>query len=125
MAPPDVIRLSVPARAHYARLARATAAGLARRRGFSSRAIEDLQLAIDEALIVVLGGPNSTETEVMHLMFGLEPDAITVEAESAGRDPGASVEKAATRLGRLVSDLVDEFSVSDDGTKVRLVKRRT
>jgi hypothetical protein len=51
----DHVRLSLPARHEYARIARIGVAALALRMGFTYREIEDLRLAVDEALIFLLG----------------------------------------------------------------------
>ncbi len=49
----ETVRLRLPAGTAYGRVARVTTAAIARRRGFTYREVEDLRLAIDEAIIAL------------------------------------------------------------------------
>lgn len=118
----DEIRLEVPAQPTYGRLARVTVAGLALRLGFSHTAVEDLRLAVDEALILLLDG-SGREGEIV-LVYRLLDDAIEVEltAEFGRRVPPPS-EAAIDRFGAMVADLVD-VAVADPAKRtVRFRKR--
>jgi len=50
----DVISLTIPSAMRFVRLARIGAASIARRKGLSVRAIDDLRLAIDETFSLLL-----------------------------------------------------------------------
>ena len=51
----DVISLTVPAAIRFVRLVRIAVASIARRRGLSIRAIDDLRLGVEEAFSLLLG----------------------------------------------------------------------
>jgi hypothetical protein len=114
------VRLVVPADAEYGRVARTAAAGLALRLGFTYRAIEDLRLAIDETLILLLQPDGAAET----VRFEFRPidDGLTVDA-SLAPGGGPTDPKAQRRFERLVKPIVDEYAL-DDRTHVHLVKHR-
>ena len=76
----DQIRLSLPARHEYARIARIAVAALALRLGFAYREVEDLRLAIDESLIFLLGTDRPGER--VTLRFGTEPGHLVVRADA-------------------------------------------
>lgn len=104
------VRLSVPARPEYLRLARLTASGLASRLGFSYEEVEDLRLALDElcfALVGVDGRPGR-----LRLCYTTSDTAIEVVAvlEEAGR----AVAPSLSQLGRqILAALVDDHALSD------------
>jgi hypothetical protein len=113
------IRLVVPAAPEYGRVARTAAAGLALRSGFPYRAIEDLRLAIDETLILLLRPDDETESVAFH--FVPDTDQLTVEAERVPAGPPIAAD-ARRRFERLVGPIIDEWDV-DDESHVHLVKR--
>src|SRR5215510_6254403 len=108
------IRLALPADPDYGRVARTAAAGLALRLGFSYGAIEDLRLAIDETLILLLR-PDAPAEKLIVLFEptdgGLVIDARTgPDAALAGLEPDPA---ALRRFERLVKPIVDAWSVDD------------
>ena len=115
------IRLEVPAQPEYGRLARVTVAGLGLRLGFSYAEVEDLRLALDEALIALLDdGPRSGAIAVV---YELEDDGLAVHVTGRfdDRTPAVSV-RAIDRFERMVADLVDEAEVDPAAFHVRLTK---
>ena len=123
MTPADEVRLVVPARPEFLRLARVTAAGLAGRLGFSYDEIEDLRLAIDE-LCFGLTGPTGRHGTV-ELIYSIEASSLTVEGH--GHFLEDIIPIGLTDLSRVIlSALVDEHDLSSgvDGPHFRLLKRR-
>ena len=124
MATSDEVRLTVPARPEFLRLARVTAAGLASRLGFSFDEVEDLRLAIDELCYGMTGAEGRDGT--VQVRYLLRADRLVVEGEahiSDFGDPDHSrlSELSEVILGALVDD--HEFSDGADGPRFRLVKR--
>lgn len=115
----DQVRLSLPARHEYARVARIAVAALALRLGFSYREVEDLRLAIDESLILLLGEDRPDER--VTIRFGTDHGVVEVEAE-AEFEPVDDPE-ARERFEALAGDLVDSWHLSDDGRRLHLAKR--
>ncbi|MBL8779200.1 MAG: hypothetical protein JNK12_24970 [Acidimicrobiales bacterium] len=119
----DEIRLAMPAQPEYGRLARVTVAGLALRLGFSHTEVEDLRLAVDEGLILLLDG--SGHDGEIEAVYRLLDDAIEVEltADLGRRVPRPS-EAAIDRFQTMVADLVD-VAVADPAKRtVRFRKAR-
>lgn len=117
------IRLEVPARPEYARLARVTVAGLGLRLGFAYSEVEDLRLALDEALIALLDdGPRRG---TIALVYELDDDRMAVEVQGRFADdtPGVSV-RAVDRFERMVADLVDAATLDPETFHITLTKRR-
>jgi hypothetical protein len=75
--PQNVVRLALPARPEFVRLARVTAAGLAARLGFTFVQDEELRSAIDE-LYFGLTGPEGLPRTV-HLRFLLRDSTLELE----------------------------------------------
>jgi anti-sigma regulatory factor (Ser/Thr protein kinase) len=102
----DEIRLEIPAQPEYGRLARVTVAGLALRLHFSHTEVEDLRLAVDEGLILLLDG-SGHEGEV-EILYRLLEGAIEVELTAdLGRKVRRPSEAAIERFQSMVADLVD------------------
>lgn len=123
MTPADEVRLVVPARPEYLRLARVTAAGLAGRLGFSYDEIEDLRLAIDE-LCFGLTGPTGRHGTV-ELVYSVEPSLLEINGRGQFLEDIAPI--GLTDLSRVIlGALVDEHDLSSDadGPCFRLLKRR-
>lgn len=115
----DQVRLSLPARHEYARVARIAIAALALRLGFTYREVEDLRLAIDESLILLLGIDRPDER--MTIRFGTEQGHVELHASTdfeSDIDP-----EARERFETLVGDLVDSWRLSEDGRDLHLTKR--
>ena len=123
VAPSDEVRLVVPARPEFLRLARVTAAGLAGRLGFSYDEVEDLRLAIDE-LCFGLTGPTGRHGTV-ELVYVIDEGALIVEGIGHFLEDIAPI--MLTDLSRIIlGALVDEHDLSSEpnGPHFRLVKRR-
>lgn len=119
----DQIRLVIPAEPEYGRIARITASSLALRLGFGFGEIEDLRLAVDETIILLLRPEGGAGT--IALTFTVVPDGLVVDAETTAGDGQTWHDDAAEhRFAALVGDTVDEHAVDEDGRRVHLVKRR-
>ena len=116
----DQIRLVIPAQPEYGRIARITASSLALRLGFGFAEIEDLRLAVDEMIILLLrtdGGAGS-----ISLTFTVVPDGLEVYAEAGGA--GSADADARARFEELVDDIVDVHGVDDGRRSVHLALHR-
>lgn len=85
--PAGVVRLRVPADSRYARVVRVTVGAFAVRLGLHPEVVEDLRLAIDEALILLLATLGADEdTTHVDLVLGLDQDPtsrlVTLELET-------------------------------------------
>jgi serine/threonine-protein kinase RsbW len=116
----DQIRLALPAEPEYGRLARITAAGLALRLGFRYAEIEDLRLAIDETLILLLD-PDGT-SGVVTVIFDPLPDGIAIDASTSAEVEQDERERAERlqRFETIVGPIVESVTVGDDGRRVQL-----
>lgn len=118
----DHIRLVLPAEPDYGRIARIAASSIALRLGWSFTDIEDLRLALDETIILLLrpeGSPGDITVE-----FTIGADALVVDASTtAGRDQFWLDAGATTRFDELVGDIVDEHEIDGTLSHVHLVKR--
>ncbi|MEL7209427.1 MAG: hypothetical protein AAGK32_14520, partial [Actinomycetota bacterium] len=72
-----VIELTIPAVPEFARLARLTAARLARRHGFTYREVEDLRLAVDEAMVALLA-PDTPGVD-LDIRYTVGPSCIEID----------------------------------------------
>jgi serine/threonine-protein kinase RsbW len=108
----EQIRLTVPAGAEYARIARITTAGVATRLGFSIDDVEQLKLAVGEVWSVVVGEQGWAGS--LTLTYDVEPGALDVDVDAVGPCPAldpTSVELAA----KLLHEVVDDHVLSADG----------
>jgi anti-sigma regulatory factor (Ser/Thr protein kinase) len=120
---PEQIRLALPAEPEYGRLARITASRLALNMGFTFPEIEDLRLAVDEMIILLLR-PEGRSGEII-ITFTVEPTGLTLDATStAGTDQPWLDQGALGRFEAIVRDTVDQFAVDEHGHQVHLVKLR-
>jgi hypothetical protein len=118
----EQIRLALPAEPEYGRLARITASNLALRSGFSFTEIDDLRLALDETVILLLR-PEGTAGEIT-LTFVVRPGRLVIDAvTTAGSDQPWVDQGALGRFEAIVGDTVDVYEVDESGHHVHLVKQ--
>ncbi|MEZ5142596.1 MAG: hypothetical protein R2726_08795 [Acidimicrobiales bacterium] len=119
----DEIRLVIPAEPAYGRVARITASSLALRLGFGFADIEDLRLAVDETIILLLRPEGGAGT--ISLAFTVLADGLAIDAETtAGSGQHWQDQGALARFDELVRDTVDVHEVDEAGRHVHLVKHR-
>lgn len=125
----DEIRLVIPAHHAYGRIARIATAALALRLGFSYREVQDLRLAIDEALILLLGqdsqalglGVNEAhDLGRVEIRFVVDRHTMVLHIRADFETQLSLTSKE--RFAELLSDLVDEWFLSDDERSLRLSK---
>ena len=128
----DDVVLRVPARPPYARVVRVGAAALALRRGMSFGEIDDLRLAIDEAMIVLLDGiddgiDDDTDDDTgagpaidLEIVFRISNGHFELEAVRS--EDRAVSEAAIHRFDAIAGGLVDEYEIDPDHGWLRLLK---
>ncbi len=117
----DEVVLELPAQAEYGRIARITASNLALRLGFSFTDIEDLRIAIDEMIILLLRPEG--KAGAIRICFRVGVDRLGIDAvTTAGQDQPWSDQGATARFDEIVTDLVDEHSMEGDGRTVHMAK---
>ncbi|MGQ0744589.1 MAG: ATP-binding protein [Acidimicrobiales bacterium] len=116
------VRLVVPARPEYLRLARMLAAAVGSRAGLTLDEIDDLRIAIDEVMFAAVG-PDGGEGQVA-LTFRLEATRIEVIGRSVFADGVASRGRPTALSDQILRAVLDEYSISPepDGASFRLVK---
>lgn len=120
----DTIRLTVPAASAAVRIARAGAAGLATRAGFTYYEAEQLQLAVGEAAALLAPEPDGDGT--LTLTFAVEPDGLRVELylSDPGRRGAEARRAPVPAIAAAVLDAaVDSWHRDDDGRRLALHKR--
>jgi hypothetical protein len=91
--------------------------------GFSYREIEDLRLAVDEAIILLLRPEH--HDGVLTVEFAPATDLLVIDVD-AGADAGAPPDdEGRTRFADIVGEVVDRYEIADGGHRVRLVKSHT
>lgn len=118
----DEVLLRVPARSEYGRIVRVGAAALGLRQGMSFSEIDDLRLAIDEAVILLLTGiegGEQTEQE-LRIVFRTDPGALELHA---GRSVEAAfIDTAVHRFDAITAGLIDDYDLDQERGWVRLRK---
>lgn len=114
--PDACVDLVIPSEPEFARLARLTAARLARRHGFTYREVEDLRLAVDEAMVALLAPEAPAAT--LEIRYTVGRSALTIDFTGVA----AASEEQADRFDTMVAELVDERSLDRTGHRIRLVK---
>ncbi|CAN5616215.1 hypothetical protein BH10ACT1_BH10ACT1_40280 [soil metagenome] len=113
----EEIKLTLPALADYARVARLAVTGLASRMGFSYDEIEDLRIAVGEVCSLMLDGTGGR----LAFRCTLGHDTLEVDATRVPAGPPLSI----SELSRQILDaVVDEAVIDQDRAHVRVVKRR-
>ena len=118
----DEVLLRVPARSEYGRIVRVGAAALGLRQGMSFSQIDDLRLAIDEAVILLLDGIEGGEQseQEIRVVFRIDRGALELHAE---RSVEASLDTAAVhRFDAITAGLIDDYDLDQARGWVRVRK---
>lgn len=120
--PPDSeeIVLRVPARPPYGKVVRVGAAALALRQGMSFAEIDDIRLAIDEAMILLLGG--GVGDGVIDCVFRMEEGLFELEASNTGENRLAP--ESINRFEEHAAALLDDYDVDPENGWLRIRKNR-
>jgi hypothetical protein len=117
----DEIRLVLPADPRYGRVARVAATGIGMRMGLDWPDIQDLGLALDETVILLLR-PEGSAGE-MTFTFNVEPGQLVIDAVStAGTDQFWTDDAAISRFEEILDDVIDVHTLDASGRHVVLVK---
>ncbi|HEX2577447.1 MAG TPA: hypothetical protein VHK88_13915 [Aquihabitans sp.] len=116
----EEIRLTLPAVAAYARVARLAVAGLATRVGFSYDEIEDLRIAVGEVCSLLLDAPGATGSR---LVFRCEVSVAALRVE-AGLEPPGPLGAVGDLSRQILTAVVDEVDLGTDPAAIVVVKRR-
>lgn len=115
----DEVHLRVPARPEYGRLVRVGGAALGLRQGLSFTEIDELRLAIDEAVILLLDGV-SAEHEI-EAAFRFEGDQLELEIRGDG-DGAALSDAAVDRFDEICGPLIDDYDIDPARAWLRIRK---
>jgi serine/threonine-protein kinase RsbW len=115
----DTIRLTVPATSAAVRIARAGAAALATRAGFSYLEAEELRLAVGEAAALLAPNPGGDGTLI--ISYDVEDDALLVDLHLSDRVPGAA--DVSGVAAAVLDASVDTWRLSDEGRRIVLRKQ--
>ncbi len=120
------VRLSLPGRSAYVRLARLNAAGLAADLSFSVDEIEDLCIAVDELFFLLVDDPaREPAVELAYRVDG--DDALVIEGVARfGADHGGELPVPDDLVREILTVTCDDWSFDGDPAerRFRLVKRR-
>lgn len=109
----DRVHLSLPARPAYARVARIGAASLAHRWGFPPHQVQDLRLAIDEAIILLLAG-HREEPGSIDIEYALDGAVLQIDVHAgfAGSGEAPALEDdALDRFRTLAGELLSGYEL--------------
>lgn len=110
------VQLSIPAEAAFARSVRMMASALAVGCEMSVEDVEDVRMIAEEGFVYSC----ATAPAAVEVSFSLAPDAMAMDFALGEAEPAdESVELARV----LLAAVCDEFSLSDDGRSLHLLKR--
>ena len=116
------IELTLPADSRLLRLVRLVASGLASTAGFDVDQLEDLRIAVDEAVAALLEGGDGSR---LALRFEIDDSSVTMAGQTPSNLTGLDAERL--DISRQILDAVcDENELVPDGEaiRVRILKRR-
>ena len=116
------IELKIPADARLLRLVRMLASGLATGAGFDVDELDDLRIAVDEAVSALLEGGGDAP---LPLVFVVDGSSVVMTGETAGGDAGALDEDRLELSTQILAAVCDEheLSVADGTVRVRICRR--
>jgi anti-sigma regulatory factor (Ser/Thr protein kinase) len=109
----ESIRLTVPATSAAVRIARAGAAAMATRAGFTYREAEELRLAVGEAAALLAPDPDGDGTLVIEL--------LSIDLRLT--DHGGAIFDVPDVAAAVLDASVDTWRLGDDGRRMVLHKR--
>jgi serine/threonine-protein kinase RsbW len=115
----ESIRLTVPATSAAVRIARAGAAAMATRAGFTYREAEELRLAVGEAAALLVPDPDGDGTLV--IAYDVEDVTLSVDLQLGGQD-GVTVDVPDVAAA-VLDATVDTWRLGDGGRRLLLLKR--
>jgi len=118
--PTDEVLLRIPARPEYGRILRVGGAALGMRRGLSFAEIDELRLAVDEAVILLLDGSGADGDTELIATFRFDDSHLEVEIATGRTEALRS--NAVARFGEVCSPLIDAYEVNPDRGWLRLRK---
>jgi serine/threonine-protein kinase RsbW len=116
------IELTIPPDARYLRLVRLVASGLASTAGFNVDELDDLRIAVDEAVTALLEGGNGTKVP---LTFEVKGGQVAMTAQTEAREDApldADRLELSTQILAAVCD-EHELQVADGAVQVRICRR--
>lgn len=116
----DNVELEIPLSTRFASTVRAVAAAVSADLGFSVDEIDDLRLAVNEA-VALLADVDDADTGRLRIRFESTDGAVTVRCERSGVHGQLRVDDVDVLARRILDAVVDEYSV-DAGT-FTVVKR--
>jgi anti-sigma regulatory factor (Ser/Thr protein kinase) len=115
----ESIRLTVPAMSAAVRIARAGAAAMATRAGFTYREAEELRLAVGEAAALLAPDPHGNGTLV--IAYDVEDETLSVDLHLT--DHGGIAVDIPEVAAAVLDASVDAWQLGDDGRRMVLRKR--
>jgi serine/threonine-protein kinase RsbW len=117
------IELTIPADSRLLRLVRLVASGLASTAGFDVEQLEDLRIAVDEAVAALLEGGDGSR---LVLSFAVDDRAVAMVGHT-GRSAEAFDGERLDISRQILDAVCDENELASDGDdiRVRIVMRRT
>ena len=131
---PQVVELTIPAKAEYITLCRLALAGLSSLRGLPEETVADLKLALTEACSnsVRHAYEDGQPDDVVDIRYELHSDRVVIEVADEGSgfvppDSRASEELSESGLGiAIIRALADELELGERtdgrGSRLRMVK---
>ena len=114
---PEIVELDLPLEHRHASTVRVVAASLGADAGLTVDEIEDLRLGVNEA-VSVLADVDVTGGARLRVRFEILDHGMTVTARRSGVEQGLSIDDIDALAVRILSAVVDEFRVDDDGAFV-------
>lgn len=116
----DEVLLRIPAQPEFGRIVRVGGAALGIRRGLSFAEIDELRLAIDEAVILLLDGSDADGQTELVTTFRFDDGRLEMEMQASAATELRS--DAVDRFDEICSPLIDDYDVDPDRAWLRLRK---
>lgn len=118
--PTDEVFLRIPARPEYGRIVRVGGAALGMRQGLSFAEIDEVRLAVDEAVILLLDGSDADDDGELVATFRFDDGRLEMEMSTGCAH--ALRGGAVTRFDEVCSPLIDDYDVDPEQGWLRLRK---